>query len=86
MKNIQPLEIWSGGDTKIATLMTLYISYDDLATKAALIYKLQDDTGSDIYEGQIFFTDQEYTDWGSSGDSNQEAYVIAASKLNITLI
>ncbi len=86
MKNIQPLEIWSGGDTKTATTMTLYISYDDLATKAALIYKLHDDTGSDIYEGQIFFTDQEYTDWGSSGDSNQEAYTLAASKLNITLI
>jgi len=86
MKNIQPLEIWSEGSTKIAVTMSLYISYDDLATKAALIYKLSDEFSADIYEGQIFFTGQEYTDWGSSGDSNQEAYVLAASKLNITLI
>ena len=86
MQQIQPLEIWSGGDTKTATTMSLYISYDDLATKAALIYKLYDEFGADIYEGQIFFTDVEYINWGSSGDSNQEAYVLAANKLNITLL
>jgi hypothetical protein len=41
--------------------------------------------GAIIYEGQIFFVDQEYIDWGSSGDSNEEAYTLAASHLNITL-
>lgn len=86
MRNIQPLQIWNNGDTKTATSFLLYISYDDLATKAALIYKLYDDLGDAIYEGQIFFEGQEYIDWGSSGDSNNEAYILAAVHLNLTLI
>ena len=85
MKAIQPLDIWSDGDTKTAVALSLYISYDDLSTQAALVYKLHDSMGAIIYEGQIFFIDQEYIDWGSSGDSNEEAYTLAASHLNITL-
>ena len=85
MRNIQPLDIWSDGDTKTATALSLYISYDDLATQAALVYKLHDSIGTIIYEGQILFTGQEYVDWGSSGDSNAEAYTLAAAHLNITL-
>ena len=85
MRNIQPLDIWSDGDTKTATSILLYISYDDLATQAALVYKLFDTIGNIIYEGQILFTGQEYLDWGNSGDSNAEAYTLAASHLNITL-
>lgn len=85
MMNIQPLDIWSDGDTKTATSILLYISYDDLATQAALVYKLFDINGTIIYEGQLFFTGQEYIDWGSSGDSNAEAYTLAAAHLNLTL-
>jgi hypothetical protein len=85
MRNIQPLDIWSDGDTKTATSILLYISYDDLATQAALVYKLFDTIGNIIYEGQLLFTGQEYIDWGNSGDSNAEAYTLAASHLNITL-
>jgi len=86
MRNIQPLDIWSDGDTKTATSILLYISYDDLATQAALVYKLFDINGTIIYEGQLFFTGQEYIDWGSSGDSNAEAYTLAAAHLNLTLV
>jgi hypothetical protein len=86
MRNIQPLDIWSNGDVKTAVTLSLYISYDDLSTQAALIYKLLDVDGSSIYEGQIFFKDQTYIDWGSSGDSNSEAYTLAAAQLNLTLI
>jgi len=59
MKNIQPLDIWSDGDTKTATSILLYISYDDLSTQAALVYKLFDSIGTIIYEGQLLFTGQE---------------------------
>lgn len=86
MRNIQPLDIWSDGDTKTAVTISLYISYDDLATQAALVYKLHDSIGAIIYEGQILFTGQEYLDWGNSGDSNAEAYTLAAAHLNITLV
>lgn len=86
MRAIQPLDIWSNGDTKTAEFLTLYISYDDLSTMAALIYKLFDVNGINIYEGQVFIAGQEYIDWGNSGDSNNEAYTIAASHLNVVLI
>jgi hypothetical protein len=72
MMNIQPLDIWSDGDTKTAT--------------SILLYKLFDINGTIIYEGQLFFTGQEYIDWGSSGDSNAEAYTLAAAHLNLTLV
>lgn len=85
MRNIQPLDIWSDGDTKTAVALSLYISYDDLSTQAALVYKLHDSIGAIIYEGQILFIGQQYLDWGNSGDSNAEAYTLAASHLNITL-
>ena len=86
MRTIQPLDIWSDGDTKTATCLKLYLTYDDLTIQAALHYSLCDNNGTIIYEGQIFIAGQEYIDWGTSGDSNNEAYIIAASKLNLTLI
>lgn len=86
MREIQPLDIWSAGDTKTATCIRLYISYDDLATRAAFQYGLCDIDGTTIYEGQIIIEGQTYLDWGSSGDSNTEAYMIAASQLNLTLV
>ena len=85
MKSIQPLEIWSDGETKTATCLQLYISYDDLSTRAAFQYSLCDIDGVLIYQGQILIDGQTYLDWGSSGDSNEEAYALAAAQLNITL-
>ena len=86
MRDIQPLDIWSNGDTKTATCLRLYISYDDLATRAAFQYALCDIDGAIIYEGQVIIEGQTYLDWGSSGDSNTEAYTIAATQLNLTLV
>jgi hypothetical protein len=86
MRDIQPLDIWSDGDTKTATCLRLYISYDDLATRAAFQYALCDIDGAIIYEGQVIIEGQTYLDWGSSGDSNTEAYTIAATQLNLTLV
>ena len=86
MREIVPLNIWSDGVTKIATCIRLYISYDDLSASAVLQYSLCTDIGDSIYQGQISIYGQEYIDWGASSDSNQEAYVLAASALNLTLI
>jgi hypothetical protein len=86
MRNIQPLDIWNNGETKTAVCMRLYISYDDLEATAALQYALCDIDERTIYEGQVIFDGQTYIDWGSSGDSNNEAYTIATSLLNLTLL
>lgn len=86
MKAIQPLEIWKDGETKTAVCLKLYISYDNLESNAALVYQLCDANDLNVYEGQIFITGQNYIDWGASGDSNAEAYTIAALQLNLTLL
>ncbi len=86
MREIQPLDIWSNGETKTAVCLKLYISFDDLEARAALVYSLCDVDGRVIYDGQIIFEGQMYLDWGSSGDSNSEAYTLAAGLLNINLI
>jgi hypothetical protein len=85
MRDIQPLDIWSNGETKVAVCIRLYVSYDDLSTQAAFQYALCDVDNVVIYEGQILINGTTYLDWGLSTDSNQEAYVIAANALNITL-
>ncbi len=85
MKTILPLDIWANGETKTATCLKLYISFDNLETNAALVYQLCDVNDVVIYEGQIFISGQTYLDWGASGDSNEEAYTIAATQLNLTL-
>ena len=86
MKTIQPLAIWSDGDTKTAVCIRLYLSYDDLESRAAMQYALCDMDGTTIYEGQILIDGQTYLDWGASGDSNAEAYIIAANSLKLQLI
>ena len=86
MKAIQPLDIWSNGDTKTAICLKLYLTYDDLETMAALHYALCDANDATIYDGQVLITGTDYVNWGASGDSNSEAYTIAAAQLNLTLI
>ena len=86
MKAIQPLDIWKDGATQTAICLKLYISFDDLSNFAALQYSLCDNNNAVVYEGQILFTGQTYLDWGASGDSNEEAYTIAAAQLNLTIL
>jgi len=86
MKEIQPLAIWSNGETLEATALRLYISFDDLESRANFIYQLCTTEGACIAEGSLNIDGTEYITWGSSGDSNAEAYSIAANALNIILI
>jgi hypothetical protein len=49
-------------------------------------YQLLDIDLHCVAEGNRSISGQEYNDWGSSGDSNNEAYQIVATMLNLTLI
>lgn len=86
MKAIQPLEIWKDGGTQTAVCLKLYISFDNLEDTAALVYQLCDAENIAIVESKIFIIGGAYTNWGASGDSNNEAYVLAAESLNLTLL
>ena len=83
---ILPFDVSSNGETKVAVSLRLYVSYDDLSSQAAFQYALCDVNNLVIYEGQLLINGTTYLNWGTSGDFNQEAYVIVASALNLTLI
>jgi hypothetical protein len=85
MKAIQPITIWKDGQSKQATIFKMYISYDDLNTTATFQYQLLDDTLYPIAEGRLQIHGDTYANWGSSGDSNEEAYVYGATILNLTI-
>ena len=86
MKAIQPINIWNAGETLEAVQLRLYISYDDLETQANFIYQLCTLEGVCVAEGGLPISGAEYLNWGSSGDSNTEAYNYAATQLNLILI
>jgi hypothetical protein len=86
MKNIEPINIWNAGETLEASALRLYISFDDLSTRANLIYQLCTAEGVCIAEGSLAIEGETYLDWGASGDSNEEAYTIAATALNLILV
>ena len=86
MKQIQPLTIWKDGISEDAIYLKLYISYDDLESFYMFQYQLLDTNMYPIAEGNRSVSGQEYINWGASGDSNNEAYQIVATMLNLTLI
>ena len=86
MKPILPFDIWNNGETKVAVSLRLYVSYDDLSSQAAFQYALCDVNNSVIYEGQLIIDGTTYLNWGTSGDTINQAYTIAATALNITLV
>lgn len=86
MRNIQPINIWNAGETLEAVALNLYISYDNLETQANFIYQLCTTEGACVAEGSLAISGSDYLTWGSSGDSNLEAYIYAATQLNLILI
>jgi hypothetical protein len=85
MKTIQPINIWKDGQLKQANLFKMYISYDDLNSTATFQYQLCDDTFKPISEGSLSIYGNDYSNWGGSGDSNNEAYVYGATQLNLVI-
>lgn len=94
MKQIQPVNTWKNGEVKTANYLDLRIIADDLKASATMYYELKDlqtdingiEQHISISDGNISIEGQEYENWGTTVDVNTDAYNIAASKLNLTLI
>jgi hypothetical protein len=93
MKQIQPVTVWVNGTQQQANFLNAYIVNDNLATSATFYYELvkqelvdNEPVNTTLTNGNQTIDGQEYIDWGNSGDINDDAYVILASKLNLTLI
>jgi len=93
MKQIQPVTVWVNGTQQQANFLNAYIVNDNLATSATFYYELvkqelvdSEPVNTTLTNGNQTIDGQEYIDWGNSGDINNEAYVILAQKLNLTLV
>ena len=82
MKTIQPIKVWKDGKLLDATIIDIYISYDDLSTEAAFQYSLFNDALTYLVMDKVDMKGQDYVNWD---DSNSAAYEFVASALNLTI-
>ena len=92
MKNIQPIQLWQNGQNKTATHLGLTLVHDNLQDVAVFSYRLcayigqgEDETIDVIASGSVTIEGQEYENWGVNMSANDEAYIIACQKLNLSL-
>jgi hypothetical protein len=83
MKNIQPINVWKDGETKAATTLTLFITFDNLETEAVFEYHLSDADSNSLVKGSFTIADGDYQLWGQSLNANADAYNYAAALLNL---
>ena len=90
MKQIVPEQIWVNGQQIDAEFFNLTIINDNLSTSATFYYQLFDSVDgaptTQLAQGNTVIDGEEYQAWGEATDVNNEAYVICASNLNLTLV
>ena len=93
MKQIQPVTIWANGVNSQANYFGLTIINDNLSTSATFYYQLFSCIDTDgtqnctqLSDGNTVIAGAEYDTWGDSGNINDDAYTICASKLGLTLV
>jgi hypothetical protein len=82
---IQPVSIWNNGQSKQASELDARIIYDDLATSCTFYYELKEvlEEGSSVLSvGNVSMDSEDYQNWDNS---NEQAYVYIADKLNLTI-
>ena len=92
MKAIQPVNIWSGGQSLQANNLDMYVINDNLSSSATFYYQLLkvetiDDnmTTQQLAQGNLTMSGTDYDNWNTVPDINDAAFVWAAGQLNLTL-
>lgn len=94
MVQIQPVQIWKNGQSKDATVFSLRIISDDLASSATFYYSLGEENTAGtpeeiatftnvLSDGNLSMSPEEYADWDNS---NEGAYDWAVGKLGLTIV
>lgn len=94
MKKIQDLTLWINGQNKTANLFYLILINDNLKDTAVFNYQLLNEyTDANGYNQQdillvntLTIDGIDYTNWGNNNDINNDAFVVCANKLGLTLI
>ena len=87
MKTIQPIQIWSNGQLKTASIFNSYGIHNSLGVSSRFFYSLmvQNEDGSvgeQVAGGNIDMEGQAYQQWG---DDDSYAWNWIASQLNLTI-
>ena len=82
MKTIQPLSIWSAGNTKSALFLSAYAVNVTLNKSANFHYSLLDENHTSIINDNITMDEEDYQNWDSD---DEYVYNWIATKLNLTI-
>jgi len=85
MKTIQSINLWKDGSSRAASILKMFISYDDLNEQAIIQYQLLEESLVILATGSVTIAGQDYIDWGSTGDPNAEIYAFGAASLGLTI-
>ena len=89
MKTIQPVTVWFNGQEQQATVLSAYVSADNLLNRASFAYQLLNVEDLDgkynliaLASGYLDMTGEVYDNW----ETNEYAYDWIAQQLNLTII
>ena len=92
MKAIQPVNIWSGGQSLQANNLDMYVISDNLSSSATFYYQLlkvetidDNTTTQQLAQGNLTMSGTDYDNWNTTPDINDAAFIWAAGQLNLTL-
>jgi hypothetical protein len=92
MKSIQPVQIWVNGSVQTGSWINAYIINDNLESYATFYWAifadgLEPDTrGIQLSQGNLTINEPEYSEWSSTVDINESAYLWICDQLGLTLI
>ena len=93
MRAIQPVNIWSGGQSLQANNLDMYVINDNLSSSATFYYQLlkvetidDNTTTQQLAQGNLTMSGTDYDNWNAAPDINDAAFVWAAGQLNLTLV
>jgi hypothetical protein len=82
---IQPVQIWTNGETITANNIEAYSIYDNLETESKFYYQVQKDTES-LTNGNVSIVGDAYIAWLSNNFSTLWALEYICTQLNLTAI
>jgi len=88
MKQIQPIDIWINGETKIGVNFSVNCIFDNYENSATNYWQISDADGQSISQGNLTIDGQDYIDWGNQPAMaiNEWIYNWSADKLGLTII
>lgn len=84
MKKIKPLQIWTPGNTKDATLLSVTLTGDNLKDSAFLSWQLiHEDSNCSLSHGTVSISGDEYLKWDGSNDF---AFQFVADQIGVEIV